>query len=103
MEGGKVTACQRDNLPSLTKQKKKKEFLIWRPFHSFLPPVCVLVESASQETDVFEMDLTEQLEGVEAGVGGQLNSSGHAVSVAVMPQWTLEHRVFVYDSFVKKW
>jgi hypothetical protein len=33
---------------------------------------------------------------------GQLNSSGHAISVAVMPQWTLEHRVFTYDSFLKK-
>ena len=32
---------------------------------------------------------------------GQLNSSGHAISVAVMPQWTLERRVFAYDSFVK--
>ena len=32
---------------------------------------------------------------------GQLNPSGHAISVAVMPQWTLEHRVFAYDSFVK--
>ena len=32
---------------------------------------------------------------------GQLNSSGHDISVAVMPQWTLEHRVFAYDSFVK--
>ena len=32
---------------------------------------------------------------------GQLNSSGHAISVAVMLQWTLEHRVFTYDSFVK--
>ena len=46
---------------------------------------------------------TEQAEGVEAWVGGQLNSSGHAISVAVMPQWTLEHHVFAYDSFVKKW
>ena len=36
------------------------------------------------------------------GLGrGQLNSSGHAISVAVMPRWTLEHRVFAYDSFVK--
>ena len=32
---------------------------------------------------------------------GQLNSSGRAISVAVMPQWTLEHRVFAYDSFIK--
>ena len=39
---------------------------------------------------------------VGRGLGrGQLNSSGHATSVDVMPQWTLEHRVFVYDSFVK--
>ena len=38
----------------------------------------------------------------DRGLGrGQLNSSGHAISVAVMPQWTLEHRVFAYDSFVK--
>jgi hypothetical protein len=36
---------------------------------------------------------------VEAPGGG--NSSGHAISVAVMSQWTLEHRVFAYDSFVK--
>ena len=36
------------------------------------------------------------------GLGrGQLNSSGHVISVAVMPQWKLEHRVFTYDSFVK--
>ena len=47
------------------------------------------------------MDVTEQVEGVEAWVGGKLNSSGHAISVAVMPQWTLEHRVFAYDSFVE--
>ena len=32
---------------------------------------------------------------------GQLNSSVHAISVYVMSQWTLEHRVFAYDSFVK--
>ena len=32
---------------------------------------------------------------------GQLNSSGYAIPVAVMPQFTLEHRVFAYDSFVK--
>ena len=32
---------------------------------------------------------------------GQLNSSVHAISVAVMPQWTLEHRVFAHESFVK--
>jgi hypothetical protein len=32
---------------------------------------------------------------------GQLNSSGHAISVDVMPQWTLEYPVFAYDSFVK--
>ena len=32
---------------------------------------------------------------------GQLNSPAYAISVAVMPQWTLEHRVFAYDSFVK--
>ena len=32
---------------------------------------------------------------------GQLNSSGHAISVAVMPQWTLEHRAYAYDSLVK--
>ena len=49
------------------------------------------------------MDVTEQVEGVEAWAGGQSNSSGHAISVAVMPQWTLKHRVFAYDSFVKKW
>ena len=30
---------------------------------------------------------------------GQLNSSGHTISVAV--QWTLEHRVFAYDNFAK--
>ena len=36
------------------------------------------------------------------GLGrGHLNSSGHAISVAIMPQWTLEHCVFAYDSFVK--
>ena len=28
------------------------------------------VQGASQETDVFEMDVTEQVEGVEAWVGG---------------------------------
>jgi len=28
------------------------------------------LQGASQETDVFEMDLTEQVEGVEAWVGG---------------------------------
>jgi hypothetical protein len=39
--------------------------------------------------------------GVEAWIGGQLNSSDHAISVAVMPQWTLDHSVFAYDSFVK--
>ena len=60
-----------------------------------------LIQGASRETDVFEMDVTEQIVGVEAWVGGQLISSGHAISVAVMPQWTLEHRVFGYDSFVK--
>ena len=49
------------------------------------------------------MDVTEQVEGVEAWQGGQLNSSGHAISDTVMPQWTLEHRVFAYDSIVKKW
>jgi hypothetical protein len=32
---------------------------------------------------------------------GQLNSLGHAIAVAVMAQWTLEHRVFAYDSFLK--
>ena len=42
-----------------------------------------------------------------AGRGGrglgrrQLNWSGHAISVDVMPQWTLEYSVFAYDSFVK--
>ena len=58
----------------------------------------MFIQGASRETDVFEIDVTEQ---VEAWVGGQLNWSGHAISVAVMPQWTLEHRVFAYDSFVK--
>ena len=33
--------------------------------------------------------------------GGQLNSSGHTISVVVKPQWTWEYRVFAYDSFVK--
>ena len=33
---------------------------------------------------------------------GQWNSSGHAISVDVMPQWAIEHRVFEYDSFVKR-
>ena len=47
------------------------------------------------------MDVTEQVDGVESWVGGQLNSSGHAISVTVMPQWTLEDRVFAYDSFVE--
>ena len=61
------------------------------------------VQSASREMDVFEMDVTEQVEGVEAWQGGQLNTSSHAISVAAMPQWTLEHCVFAYDSFVKKW
>ena len=65
--------------------------------------VATVIQSASRETDVFEMDVTEQVEGVEVWVGGQLNSSSHAISVAVMPQWTLKHRVFAYDSFVKKW
>jgi hypothetical protein len=53
--------------------------------------------------DVIEVDVTEQLEGVEAWEGGgwQLNSSGHAISVAFMQQCTLEHRVFAYDSLVK--
>ena len=62
------------------------------------------LQGASREKDVFEVDVTEQVERVEAWVGGkwQLNSSGHAISVAVMPQWTLQHRVFAYDSFVKK-
>ena len=32
---------------------------------------------------------------------GHLNSSCHAISVAVMPQWMLEHRVFAYESFVR--
>ena len=32
---------------------------------------------------------------------GQLNSSGHVISDDVRPQWTLEHRVFAYGSFVK--
>ena len=58
------------------------------------------IQGASRETDVFEMDVTEQVQGVEAWVGGQLNSSGHAISVVVTPQWTLEHRVFAYDRFV---
>ena len=58
-------------------------------------------QGASREMDVFEMDVTEQVEGVEAWVGGQLNSSGHAISVAVMPQCTSQHRVFAHDSFVK--
>ena len=49
--------------------------------------------------DVFEMVVTEQVEGVEAWVGGQLNSSGHFISVDVMPQWTLERRVFTNDIF----
>jgi hypothetical protein len=39
---------------------------------------------------------------VEELVWGQLNSSSHAISVSVMPQWTLEHHVCTYDSFVKK-
>ena len=51
--------------------------------------------------DVFEIDVTEELEGVEAWEGGQLNSSGHAISFAVIRQWALEHRVFAYYSFVK--
>ena len=63
--------------------------------------VCVMIiPGASRETDVFEMDVTEQVEGKRLG-RGQLNSSGHAISVAVMPQWILEHRVFTHDSFVK--
>ena len=38
------------------------------------------------------------------GLGrGQLNSSGHSISVAIMPQWTLEHRAFAYDSRKKWW
>ena len=60
-----------------------------------------IIHSASRETVAFEMDVTEQVEGAEAWVGGQLNSSGHAISVAVMPQWTLQHIVFAYESFVK--
>jgi len=64
----------------------------------------MFVQGASRETDVFEIDVTEQVEGVEAWAGGIetcQNLSGHAISVDVMPQWTLEHRVFAYDSFVK--
>ena len=30
----------------------------------------VVIQGASRETDVFEMDVTEQVEGVEAWVGG---------------------------------
>ena len=48
------------------------------------------------------MDVTEQVEGVEAWVGGQLNSSGHAISVAVMLHWMLEHHVSAFDSFVNR-
>ena len=35
-------------------------------------PVCYRnnIQGASRETDVFEMDVTEQVEGVEALVGG---------------------------------
>jgi hypothetical protein len=40
--------------------------------------------------------------GVEAWGWGQLNSSGHAISVAVIAQGTLQHHVFVYDSLFKK-
>ena len=29
-----------------------------------------IIQGASRETDVFEMDVTEQVEGVEARVGG---------------------------------
>ena len=32
--------------------------------------VCMYVQNVSRETDVFEMDVTERLEGVEAWVGG---------------------------------
>ena len=32
--------------------------------------ILVFIQSASRETDVFEMDVTEQVEGVEAWVGG---------------------------------
>ena len=36
-----------------------------------------------------------------AGRGGR--GLGRGQLIAVMPQWTLQYRVFAYDSFVKKW
>jgi len=47
------------------------------------------------------MNVTEQGRWGRGLGRGQWNSSGHAISVDVMPQWTLEHRMFAYDSFVK--
>jgi hypothetical protein len=47
------------------------------------------------------MDVTEQVAGVSGLVREQLNSTCHAISVAVILQWTLEHRVFAKVSFIK--
>jgi hypothetical protein len=37
---------------------------------SYTPLTGWFLQGASRETDVFEMDVTEQVEGVEAWVGG---------------------------------
>jgi hypothetical protein len=44
------------------------------------------LQGASRETDVFEMDVKEQVEGVEAWVGGNYTRQAHAISVDIMPQ-----------------
>ena len=45
-------------------------FLLLFMFSNFTCKIDVLIQGASRETDVFEMDVTEQVEGVEAWVGG---------------------------------
>jgi hypothetical protein len=45
-------------------------FLLLFMFSNFTCKIDVLIQGASRETDVFEMDITEQVERVEACVGG---------------------------------
>jgi len=61
----------------------------------------ILVQGASRGNGCFWNGYYRAGRGGRGLGRGQWNSSGHAISVDVMPQWTLQHRVFAYDSFVK--
>ena len=61
----------------------------------------IYIQSASRGNERFWIGCYGAGRGGRGLGRGQLNSSGHAIPVAVLSQWPLERRVFAYDSFVK--